>query len=234
MFLSGIQPCTLLDYPDTVACIAFTPGCQFRCGYCHNPEFVLPQLLKEIKQSFIPEDVFFRFLEQRKGKLDGVVVTGGEPTIHADLIPFLRRIKVMGFCVKLDTNGNKPEVITQAIQEKLVDYIAMDVKTSLGEYKKLVGERASETALAHSMEVIKNSGVDYEFRSTLIKEIHTPDILAGMATLLTGAKKLYIQHFRPGTTLNPLFQSFHPFSKEETNEIVALFQREVQQVLVRE
>ncbi|MBP9761255.1 MAG: anaerobic ribonucleoside-triphosphate reductase activating protein [Candidatus Magasanikbacteria bacterium] len=233
MQLSGIQKCTLLDYPDTVACIAFTPGCQFRCGYCHNPEFVLPQLIRDIKESFIPEEIFFRFLETRKGKLDGVVVTGGEPTIQSGLLPFLRHIKDMGFLVKLDTNGNNPSVLAEAIEKKYVDYIAMDIKTSLGAYKQLVGNRANESALAASIACIKNSGVTYEFRSTLIHEVHTPDIIDAMARLLQGARRLYLQSFRPGVTLNPLFQSFHPFSETEMHAIADIFRGYVDDVCIR-
>jgi len=233
MILSGIQKFTLLDYPEKTACIVFTPGCNFRCGYCHNPEFVLPEMIQEIKNGFIPEEVFFRFLEQRKGKLEGVVITGGEPTIMGDLIPFMRTVKAMGFLVKLDTNGNKPEVIQQAIEENLVDYIAMDVKTSLGEYKKLVGERASETPLSKSIEIIKNSSLASEFRSTLIKEVHSEEVLKAMVDLLQGAKKLYLQTFRPGTTLNPLFHSFHPFTEKEMNTIQKMFEGAVDRVEIR-
>lgn len=233
MLLSGIQKFTLLDYPEKLACMVFTPGCNFRCGYCHNPEFVLPEMIQEIKNSFIPEEVFFKFLKKRQGKLEGVVITGGEPTIMGDLIPFMRRVKDLGFALKLDTNGNKPEVLQQAIDENLVDYIAMDVKTSLGEYKKLVGERAFEIKLAQSIDKIKKSNVSSEFRSTLIKEIHTDEILKAMQDILKGTKKLYLQNFRPATTLNPLFQSFHPFSEEKMKDIKRAFESVVESVEIR-
>lgn len=233
MFLSSIQKFTLLDYPEKTACIVFTPGCNFRCGYCHNPEFVLPQMIREIKSSFIPEETFFRFLEKRQGKLEGVVITGGEPTVMGDLLTFMSKVKKMGFCIKLDSNGNKSEVLKQAFEENLIDYIAMDIKTSLGKYKKLVGERANETQLSKSIALIKNSVIPYEFRSTLIKEIHTKEVLEGMADMLEGAKKLYLQKFRPGITLNPIFQSYHPFSDEEINTIADFFQNRVESVSVR-
>jgi pyruvate formate lyase activating enzyme len=233
MLVSAVQKLTLLDYPNHTACIVFTPGCNFRCGYCHNPEFVLPEMIAEIKNSFIDEENFFAFLETRKGKIDGVVVTGGEPTMMGDLPVFLQKIQDAGFLVKLDTNGNNPSMLEKILDQKLVDYVAMDVKTSLGEYKKLVGERASETNLARSIELIKTQTPDYEFRSTLIKEIHTPEILASMAELLRGSKKLFLQNFRPATTLNPLFSTFHPFSESEMGDIMKMFQQTVEFVEVR-
>lgn len=233
MLISGVQKITLLDFPEHTSCIVFTAGCNYRCGYCHNPEFVLPEKLREMKENFIPEESFFCFLEQRKGKLDGVVVSGGEPTMMPDLIPFLKKIKQMGFLVKLDTNGNSPSVLEKIFQEKCVDYVAMDVKTSLREYKKLVGERADESKLAQSIEMIKKQAPDYEFRSTLIKEVHTPEIIEAMAELFQGAKRLYLQQFRPGHVLNPLFESFHPFSESEMKDIAQKFSLSVKDVEIR-
>jgi len=233
MLISGVQKITLLDFPDHTSCIVFTAGCNYRCGYCHNPEFVLPEKLLEMKENFIPEEVFFHFLEQRIGKLDGVVVSGGEPTMMPDLVPFLKKIKHMGFLVKLDTNGNSPAVLEKIFQENCVDYVAMDVKTSLREYKKLVGERADESKLAQSIEMIKKYASDYEFRSTLIQEVHTPEIIDAMAELFQGAKKLYLQQFRPGHVLNPLFESFHPFSESEMKDIAHKFSLSVKEVEIR-
>lgn len=233
MIISAVQKLTLLDFPNHTACIVFTPGCNFRCGYCHNPEFVLPEMITEIKESFIDEQTFFSFLHTRKTKIEGVVVTGGEPTMMGDLPVFLQKIKDLGFLVKLDTNGNNPEILQKILEQKLVDYVAMDVKTSLGEYKKLVGERANETNLARSIDLIKSQTPDYEFRSTLMKEIHTPEILASMAELLSGSTKLFLQNFRPAITLNPLFATFHPFSEHEMNDIMKMFQKNISHVEVR-
>ena len=121
MKLSAIQRFTMLDYPDKVACIAFTPGCNMRCGFCHNPEFVLPELMREIQQDFIAEETFFNFLDQRRGLLEGVVVSGGEPTIWQDLPAFLQKIQARGFLTKLDTNGNRPEMLERLLKDKPVD-----------------------------------------------------------------------------------------------------------------
>ena len=157
MKLSAIQRFTMLDYPDKVACIAFTPGCNMRCGFCHNPEFVLPEKIRELQSDFIEEQTFFNFLDQRRGLLEGVVVSGGEPTIWRDLPDFLRQIKGRGFLAKLDTNGNHPSMLRTLLDEQLVDYVAMDVKTSLAEYGKLVGGGAKPEHIAQSIEMLKAS-----------------------------------------------------------------------------
>ena len=130
MQLSAIKKSTLLDYPGKLATIIFTPGCNLRCRFCHNPEFVLPEELEKIRHDFIGEEVFFRFLQTRVGFLDGVVICGGEPTIHKDLPEFCQKIKNLGFLVKLDTNGSNPEMLELLLEQKLVDYIAMDIKHS--------------------------------------------------------------------------------------------------------
>lgn len=233
MRLSAVQKFTILDYPERVACIAFTPGCQFRCGYCHNPEFVLPEKLKEIKSSFIPEESFFAFLDERKGKLDGVVVTGGEPTIHKDLPLFLQTIKDKGFLVKLDTNGNNPDVLSTLIEQDVVDYVAMDLKTALADYPRLVGPRADTDKLRESVMILMNGTLPYEFRSTLVREFHTPDVIDAMVRDIDGAKKLYLQTFRPGITLDPIFGSYHSFTDTQMHEIQKVFSSCVDEVSIR-
>lgn len=233
MKLSAIQKFTVLDYPGKVACIAFTPGCNMRCGFCHNPEFVLPEKIRELSASFIEEETFFNFLEKRRGLLDGVVVSGGEPTIWRDLPEFLRHIKERGFLVKLDTNGNHPAMLRKLLEEKLVDYVAMDVKTSLAEYPKLVGGGVKADNIAESIELLKAAGIPYEFRTTLIKEVHTEESLRDMAELLFGAERYYLQTFRPGHTLNPVFATYHPFSPEEMQELVHRFSTVVKEVGIR-
>lgn len=233
MLISGVQPFTLLDYPDKTAAIVFTAGCNFRCGYCHNPEFVLPELVLKLKDSFIPEESFFNFLKSRRGLLEGVVVSGGEPTVQYDLIPFLKKIKTLGFKIKLDTNGHRPELVRQALDENLLDYIAMDVKTSLADYPRLVGPFVRPEKIKETMEIIKTSGRDYEFRSTLIKEVHSGIILAEMKTLLAGAKRLWLQTFRPGHTLQPAFKEYRPFSAEELADLADNFRATVAEVGVR-
>ncbi len=223
MKLSAIQRFTMLDYPDKVACIAFTPGCNMRCGFCHNPEFVLPEKIAELQDAFISSETFFNFLDQRRGLLEGVVVSGGEPTIWTDLPAFLAEIKKRGFLTKLDTNGHHPEMLQQLLEKKLVDYVAMDVKTSLAEYPKLVGKNVDPERIRKSIELLKQSGIAYEFRTTLIKELHSEVVLAEMKELLRGATQYYFQTFRPGHTLHPIFATYHPFSAEEMKHTLQQF-----------
>lgn len=233
MLISGIQKMTLLDFPDRVACIIFTAGCNFRCGYCHNPEFVLPEEIQKLKNSFIPEVAFFNFLETRRGFLEGVVVSGGEPTLQPDLPEFLKKIKQLGFLVKLDTNGSNFTVVKKIIENKLADYIAMDAKTGLPGYRDFVGAGADTSSIAETAELLKAGDIDYEFRTTLIKEIHTPAALEALKDLVRGGKKLYLQQFRPGHTLSPAFASFHPFSVSETAAIAKDLGQVVKKVEIR-
>lgn len=223
MLLTAIQKFTLLDFPGKISCIAFTPGCNFRCGFCHNPEFVLPNEIRNIKHSFISESTFFNFLEKRKNLLDGVVISGGEPTIAPGLIDFMKRIKQEGFLVKLDTNGNRPEILAEALTHAVVDYIALDIKTSFEKYSTLVKGSSRVEKLKESVSIVKNSGIDYEFRTTLIKEIHSQKILEQMRKDIGKAKAYYLQTFRPQKTLSPEFSTMTPFTKEETIEIARLF-----------
>ncbi|MFZ2299854.1 MAG: anaerobic ribonucleoside-triphosphate reductase activating protein [Candidatus Moraniibacteriota bacterium] len=234
MIISGIQKFTLLDFPGKIACILFTGGCHYRCGFCHNPEFVLPEQLAKLSKSFIPEEVALNFLQKRRGMLDGVVISGGEPTIMPDLESFIVKVRDLGFAVKLDTNGNRPEVLRSLIKKDLVDYIAMDFKTSLPGYRSLVGNGADEMKLRESIELLKKGDINYEFRTTLIREVHTPGILEAMRDTLSGAKRLYFQTFRSGITLDPAFKDFHGFEPEETREIAKLFSGSVKEVFIRE
>lgn len=233
MLISGIQKMTMLDYPDHTACIVFTPGCNFRCGYCHNPEFVLPEMIAKIRNSFIPEEVFFNFLKKRSGCIDGVVITGGEPTLMPDLTQFIERIKNFGFLVKLDSNGGRPEVLQSLINKNLLDYIAMDVKTSLEEYPKLVGPRLDPNNIQKSIEIIMHSGVPYEFRATLLKELHTPEVLKSMSEMMRGATQFFLQTFRPQKTLDPKFESYQAFQTTELETIRNIFQKNIDHVYVR-
>lgn len=233
MKFSAIQKFTVLDYPGKVACIAFTPGCNMRCGFCHNPEFVLPERIAELRGSFIDEEVFFRFLDERRGLLDGVVVSGGEPTIWQDLPLLLQQIKERGFLVKLDTNGNHPMMLRKILDEQLVDYVAMDVKTSLVGYSTLVGGTVKPEHIQESIALLKGSKILYEFRTTLIKEVHTKEILEAMKQLLSGANQWFLQTFRPGTTLHSGFGAYHPFSSEEMDQIATSFRDHVQSIGIR-
>ena len=233
MLISGVQQFTMLDYPEKTACIIWTAGCNFRCGYCHNPEFVLPEKVRELSDTFISEEAILSFLKSRIGKLDGVVISGGEPTMHLDLPEFITKIKKLGFLVKLDTNGNNPFMVRTLIDEKLIDYVAMDMKTDLENYEELVGCRAKPAFIKLTIEMLLSGEIPYEFRSTLIREVHTESTLQEMASLIDGARVVYLQQFRPDHTLDPAYASMHPFSKEQMEQIRSIFTPHVRSVHIR-
>ncbi|MGE5556992.1 MAG: anaerobic ribonucleoside-triphosphate reductase activating protein [Bacillota bacterium] len=186
MTIAGLQKTSLLDYPGHVAAVVFLAGCNMNCGYCHNRS-----LISGSAEGFRPEDAE-DFLALRKGLLDGVCITGGEPTIHADLPGFIGRIKAMGFAVKLDTNGANPEMLEDLLCENLLDYIAMDVKAPREKYDLVAGIAVSWEKIEQSIELIKASGVDYEFRTTLVKELDERDVFA-ICSRLAGAKRFALQ-----------------------------------------
>lgn len=169
MLIGGLNKMSLIDFPETVSAVVFTMGCNFRCPFCHNPELVLPEKFN----TPLDEEELFSFLKKRKGLLDGVVVTGGEPTIHKDLPEFVTKIKELGFKVKLDTNGTKPEMLKELIENKLVDFIAMDIKASMKKYELLSGCNTNLEKLRESIELIKKSAIYYQFRNTFVKPLLT-------------------------------------------------------------
>lgn len=233
MLISAIQKFTMLDYPDHTAAIVFTPGCNMRCKFCHNKEFVLPKEVEKIAGSFVDEEAVLQFLETRKGLLDGVVISGGEPTLQKDLCFFIEKVRAKGFLVKLDTNGHQPDIIKELAEAGLLDYIAMDVKTLPEKYEELVGEGDYVTTIPRSIEIIKKSGIAYEFRTTMIKEVHTQEIIEEMTNLLAGSEKYYMQTFRSQNTLDPVFEKCHPFEPSEMREICQKFARVIDDVGVR-
>lgn len=205
MKLAGIKKLTLLDWPGRPACIVFTAGCGLRCKFCHNPEFVLPEKLAETEKDLISEEAFFRFLETRRGLLEGVVVCGGEPSLQPDLPEFCRKIKALGFPVKLDTNGQRPDVVKSLLDEKLVDYVAMDFKHAPGKYDELTGVPGAGKRALETARLVIATGVDHEFRTTAAAGIHTEQDVTELAGALRGAKRFFLQNFRTGVTLDPAF-----------------------------
>lgn len=233
MLVSGIQQFTLLDYPGKVAAIVFVPGCTFRCGFCHNSEFVLPEKIQKLAPHFITPQAVLNFLRKRSGKLEGVVISGGEPTVMPDLPEFIRNVKRLGFLVKLDTCGRHPQMVKDLVQEKLVDYVAMDVKTSPAHYRKLVGPGANVADLRKSIRFLMKDTVEYEFRSTLIKEVHPPAVLREMGEWVAGAKVWYLQRFRNGETLDPTFANYRAFTDKELKKIKQSLGKYVKRVVIR-
>jgi len=170
MIIGGLQPVTLLDYPQKVAAIIFTSGCNMRCPFCYNPSLVLPDMI--VKNKLLVESEVLDFLIRRKKYLDGVVITGGEPTIHADLSSFCQKLKDIGYDIKLDTNGLRPEVIKELIDGRLVDYIAMDIKGPADMIEKFAGQPVDTEKIKVTIELVKNSNLPYEFRSTVVSGFH--------------------------------------------------------------
>lgn len=200
MLIGGLQKSSLLDYPDKVAAVVFTVGCNFRCGFCHNPTLATRSEDAEL----ISEDAVFKFLGTRRGLLDAVVVTGGEPTLQWDLEDFFSRVKEMGFLTKLDTNGTDPDVIARLISRDIVDMFAMDIKHRLTAeaYERASGAPMDIEAVKRSVELIKGSGIVYEFRTTLVLGLHEETDVLDMAEDIQGAEKYVLQRFVPRDDLN--------------------------------
>lgn len=197
MQVSGFEKLTLLDYPGKLAAVVFTPGCVFRCPFCHNPELIEP-VDAPSRALFLEnrEEEFFAFLQRRMGKLDGVCITGGEPTLQKDLARCIRRIKDMGFLVKLDTNGLFPEIVSDIMKRGIVDYWAMDIKHAPDKYHIAAGKKISMESIRKSISLIMKSGVEYEFRTTVVPGIHAEEDFLEIARWIRGAHAYYLQEFR--------------------------------------
>ncbi len=194
LLISGLQKLTLLDDPGRVACTVFTGGCNFRCPFCHNAPLVLPERLQGDENG---EATVLAFLKKRQGILDGVAVTGGEPLLHKDIPAFLRKVKALGYHVKMDTNGSFPELLKALVEEGLVDRVAMDVKNSPALYPRTVGVPALDLApVERSKNYLLSGAVDYEFRTTVVKGLHTRESLLEAARWIEGAKEYYLQQFK--------------------------------------
>ncbi|TAK95058.1 anaerobic ribonucleoside-triphosphate reductase activating protein [Patescibacteria group bacterium] len=200
MLIGGYQKLTLIDYPGKIATTVFTVGCSFRCPFCHNPELVTEFQPLDYGQQ---EKEFFAHLKKRIGKLEGVCITGGEPTIQPDIIDFIKKIKKLGFLVKLDSNGSRPDVLKKVFDQKLVDFVAMDIKNSPRKYSQTAGTKVDLARVRLSVELIRRSGVDYEFRTTVVPGLHTAKDFEKIAAWLKGAKRYYLQAYREMRILDP-------------------------------
>lgn len=241
MLIKGLQKLTLLDYPDRLACTVFVGGCNFRCPFCHNASLVLPELYGET----IPTEEFFAFLASRAGRLEGVCVSGGEPTMMVDLADFIRRIKSMGFLVKLDTNGSHPGALRQLIDENLLDYVAMDIKNSPEKYEQTampltrgevtpqVAERESGIIerIKESVDILKEGRVPYEFRTTVMRELHSPEDMAKIGQWLSGAERYFLQNYRPEGDL--IVGGFTSLTPEEMQELLSEAKRYIPTAAIR-
>ncbi len=229
MMIGGLQKFSLIDYPGKISAIIFTIGCNFRCSYCYNQDLVIPSKFRKD----IPIDEIYDFLESRKGKLDAICITGGEPTLHNDLTEFIRNIKKMGFLVKLDSNGTRPEVLENLIQENLVDYFAMDIKAPFSKYRDVVNYSLNTDNIKKSIDIIMNSGIDYEFRTTIEKSMLTENDIFEIVDQIIGAKKYYLQMFRNTDPNNSEFNKFSSYSKLELENLILKFKDKLEFCQVR-
>jgi len=214
MDIKGLQKTTLLDFPSKVACTVFTGGCNFRCPFCHNASLVL----RPDAAPSLDTEKFFDFLKKRQGILDGVCITGGEPLLSKDIIPFMERIRSLGFLIKLDTNGSFPERLLEIINLGLVDYVAMDIKNSEEKYAATCGIHKFPVGVYQSAEIIMSSGIDYEFRTTVIDELHEVEDIAKIAEQIQGAKRYFIQGFKDSGDL--ILSGFSPCSDDKLRQML--------------
>ena len=220
MTLFGLQKMTLLDFPGKVACTVFTGGCNFRCPFCHNA-----RLVTDLSESVrIEDEEIFKFLAGRRGLLDGVCVTGGEPLLLPDVVPFIRRIRDMGFAVKLDPNGSFPDRLKDLVASGLVDYVAMDIKNCKEKYARTVGlENLDLTPVEESVRYLLEGRVDFEFRTTVLKDFHTPADIEALTAWIKGAPRYFLQNFVDSGGL--ICEGLSPLSKEELNALLAAARR---------
>ena len=209
MEIGGLQKMTLLDYPGKVACTVFLPGCNLRCPYCHNSCLVVPE---KITEGF-PEEELLSFLRRRRGKLDGVCITGGEPTIHKELPDLIEKIRSLGFLIKLDTNGSNPKMLEELINGGLLDYAAMDIKNSPALYGKTCGGISVRDQAEKSMALLKEGPIDFEFRTTVCRPFHTEVSMEELAQWIAGEEKYFLQNFEDSGDL--IGSGMGPFSEEE-------------------
>jgi pyruvate formate lyase activating enzyme len=229
MNIGGLQKVSLMDYPGKISAVIFTQGCNFRCPYCHNPELVKPELYQEC----LPEDEIFSYLEKRRGKLEGVTITGGEPAIQKDVLKFARRIKAMGYLIKMDTNGSMPEVLEELIRCRLVDYIAMDLKAPLKKYAAVTQTNINRETIVRSLEIVATSGLNYEFRTTIVKsQLNEADILA-IGKLIGKAPLYALQRYEATKPLDKNFLSEATYSKEELDVLKIKLEKKIARVIIR-
>jgi len=215
--IGGLQKLTLIDYPGKLACTVFLVGCDFKCPWCYSGELVLPEKIK--KQPKISQKEFFEFLETRKNLIEGVVMCGGEPTINKDLPKFTKKIKKIGFSVKLDTNGSRPKMLEELINKELIDYVAMDIKAPKEKYSQVVGRKINISNIEKSINILKKNKVDYEFRTTVVPSIHAKEDILEIFKWIKPAKKYFLQNFRPEKTIDPKFEEIKPYLEKDLAKI---------------
>lgn len=236
MILAGLQKNTLIDYPGKIACIVFTLGCNFRCDFCYNPDLVIHERFTD---NLLQEEVFFNFLKERKNFLDAVVITGGEPTVHKDLNLFIKKIKDLGFLIKLDTQGSNSVFLSEILRENNVDYIAMDIKGHIGRYQEITNSKFDVKNILESINIIKNyanlnKNFDYEFRTTVVADQLKKEDFQKIGEMIKGSKRYFLQRFEPKKELNnPEFVNKTAYSEKEMQEFKEIMEKYVEIVAIR-
>lgn len=225
--IGGFMKLTLLDYPDNVACIIFTQGCNYKCPFCHNSS-----LIKNDGNDLTDESLVLSYLKKRQGILDGVSISGGEPLIQKDLKAFIKKVKKMGYKVKIDTNGSNPEGLKDLIDNNLIDYVAMDIKNTFTKYDLTTGVKANINKIKESIKIIENSKIKYEFRTTIVKEFHNREDIKEILKLLNNKSLYYIQNFNNNDQV--LNKSLHGFSQDELLDIKKELEREYPNIKFRD
>lgn len=226
MKIGGFQKTTLLDFPGHVAATVFTVGCNFRCPFCHNAD------LLEGTQNLVTEEEVLMFLKKRQGILEGVCITGGEPTLQPDLKDFIRKVRALGYLIKLDTNGYRPEILKNLLEEKLLDYVAMDVKSGESGYGKAAGvEEPVLAKIRESIQILQEAGIPYEFRTTLVKGIHQPEDVEEIGRMIPGAANFFLQSYRDSEKV--LCKGYEAFSREELQAMAEIARKYIASAALR-
>jgi len=229
MRIGGFIKTTLSDWDGKVACMAFVPGCNFSCPFCHNPE------MAHGNEETVNKKEVLDYIRNNNDFLDGFVISGGEPTLNKDLYVFLKEIKRLGVDIKIDTNGSFPDVLDDLIGAKLVDYVAMDIKSPLvpEKYSVATGGYEDVTKIKESIRIIMDSGIDYEFRTTVFPEAVSIEDVVEIAKSIMGAKRYCIQQFRPGITMDPEAGKVKPYSQKQLREMHDAVKPFVKKVVMR-
>lgn len=233
MRIGGLQKLSFIDFPGKISAVIFTQGCNFRCQFCHNASLVIPE---QFNNPYSENDIF-EFLKKRHGQIDGVVISGGEPTIHQDLKTFIEQIKNIGYSIKLDTNGTNPNVLHGLYSCNLLDYVAMDIKHAFSKYDEIIGTKINIENVKSSIKIIQSSNVPYEFRTTVVPAFHNEQDIITIAQQISGANRLALQEFVPDhaivqslTNTNSLFT---PENQEKLNNIIEQCKQYVDEIVVR-
>ena len=228
MKIGGIQKTSLIDYPNKVCAVFFASGCNFRCPYCYNPELVFN------KTELINEKWIYNFLEKRKNYLDAILLSGGEITIQPDFIEFVKRIKQYGYLVGIETNGSKPDAIKKLIDSRLTDFIAMDIKSDLETYEKVACARLDKGKIKKSVELIKDSNVDYEFRTTVVPGLFNEETAIKIGAWLNGSKKYVLQQFNNDKDMiNKSFKRKKPYTVDKLKKFKEILEPYIKDVRIK-